>query len=78
MNNATDTRVTDRVTYKFATSADAWAFMRHCDAAGISAGFPGLKEHTVQVAIQTWQARETVDALSNGAEVVDYQFGTKA
>lgn len=27
----------------FATSKEAWAFMRRCDEAGISAGFPSLK-----------------------------------
>ena len=73
-------RTTDVATYAFAGSREtarsaAWAFMRACDAAGISAGFPSLSApYTVQVGIRTNADRDTADTLSNGAEVVDYAF----
>lgn len=31
-----------RFSYSFATSREAWAFMRACEAAGVVAGFPTL------------------------------------
>jgi hypothetical protein len=49
MNNAT--LYGARVTYQFATRDRAWQFMRAADAAGIAAGFPGLKDHTVQTVV---------------------------
>lgn len=66
---------TETVIYQFATSDGAWAFMRACDAANVAAGFPGLLDYTVQVAVRSWRDRETTDALANGAPVVGYAFG---
>lgn len=64
----------DTAVYQFSTSAGAWAFMRECDANGLAAGFPGLRDHTVAVLVPTWMARETADALA-GREPVSYAFG---
>jgi hypothetical protein len=30
----------DKVTAEFATSSEAWAFMRLCDSHGVKAGYP--------------------------------------
>ncbi len=69
----------DTATYQLPTRDAAWAFMRACDAAGISAGFPSLTgegaARTVQVGIGSCQQREAADALAAGAPVVDYTFG---
>ena len=73
--NGNTKATTDAVTYRFTDSTSAWAFMRGCDAVNIAAGFPGLLDYTVQVAVHTWQDRETTDALANGAPVVGYAFG---
>lgn len=40
-----------KMTYTFPTDSAAWAFMRACEKAGISAGYPSLvSPPTVQVA----------------------------
>lgn len=65
----------DTATYSFKTSPAAWAFMRVCDSAGVSAGFPSLDgRNTVKVSIRTWQEREQVDALA-GTLPTAYAFG---
>jgi hypothetical protein len=75
------TTTTDTATYKFTTSDAAWAFMRVLDDAGVSAGFPGLRDFTVQVLVRTWIDREAADVFARviepGASVIDYQFGSK-
>jgi len=67
----------DCATYKFETSSAACSFIRALGAEGIKAGFPGLGDHTVQVAIPTWMARETADRVAGGAPVVAYKFGNE-
>ena len=41
--------------YGFASSDAAWSFMRACDESGFGAdilvGFPGLRDHTVEVLV---------------------------
>lgn len=40
----------DETVFSFTSSADAWAFMQKCDAAGKMAGYPSLKApYTVRV-----------------------------
>jgi hypothetical protein len=76
--NAVD--IADTATYQCATSEAAWAFYRACCNAGFIAGFPGLKSdglHTVKVLVETWMAREQIDAIANGAPCVEYEFGKK-
>ena len=34
------------MTYSFSSRSDAWAFMRACDEAGVSAGFPNYATDT--------------------------------
>lgn len=66
---------TDTATFRFESSAAAWAFMRGADAAGLLAGYPSTDgRHTVQVAIRTWHDREAADALAGGAPCSDYAF----
>ncbi len=73
-NSLPKTRSTDVATYSFATRDAAWMFMRACDTAGLSAGFPSLRTYTVEVGIRNRMDRETADALANGAAVVAYAF----
>lgn len=43
------------MTYSFTSRSDAWAFMRACDEAGVSAGFPNYSSDTcyhVQVSVR--------------------------
>ncbi len=49
--------MTTEVTYYFPKASEAWAFMRHLDKQGYSAGFPSLRKnadgmYTVRVAYQ--------------------------
>lgn len=78
-------RTTDVATYSFggevsieaqhAARTKAWGFMRACEAAKLSAGYPSLKApYTVQVGIATNSDRDVADALADGAPVVDYAF----
>lgn len=75
-------RTADSATYIFATRDAAWAFMRACDAAGVSAGFPSLSSprahvpsaRSVEVAIHSMSQRDLIDRLANGAEVIEYHF----
>jgi hypothetical protein len=68
----------DVATYLHPDRDAAWAFVRACDSAGIAAGFPSLSPgqvaKTVEVGVRSWQERELVDGLSNGAPVVAYRF----
>lgn len=76
------TNKSDTATYMLPSNEAAWAFMRACDAAGLSAGYPSLRspvtvggeERSVQVGIKTWMDREVADGLSGSARVIDYEF----
>lgn len=76
----------DVVTYLLPDNESAWSFMRACDAAGLSAGYPSLTsppsrcgaERSVRVAVKTWMDREVADKLSEGARVIDYEFDRPA
>lgn len=49
MTNTKNTTATE-TTHTFATSSEAWAFMKKCDENGIAAGYPSLKApYTVRV-----------------------------
>jgi len=69
------TRV-DRATYRFGSRDAAWAFMFSCDDAGLLAGYPGLVEYTVKVAIETNADRTRADGLAEkeSGTVVAYEF----
>jgi len=80
MKTTTKTQQADRATYRFADSKIAWKFYRYCEGTPVTAGFPELREPTVQVLIRTWMDREFCDSFTrvHGGEVVDYAFAGKA
>ncbi len=82
MNNATKSIKTDTALYLLPSRAAAWEFMRACDAAGISAGFPSLTgigpARYVQVGIATWMQREEADRLAGPEGVMcEYDFAER-
>ena len=52
------------VRFDFNMRADAWAFMRACDAAGLLAGFPNYESASYSVKVSTTADNQTVRDLA--------------
>lgn len=54
-------------TFKFPTSAAAWAFLRACDKTGLTAGYPSLDgDNAVQVAAEHFEEARPLAAAHGG------------